>query len=176
MKKEDVALAIAKRFIRENKTYNKKTNCWNWNFAPNGKGYSQILILRKMVRVHRVSYVLFKGELKEGYVIDHLCRNRRCMNPDHLEQVKQRENLERGVGTMIKVNREKTHCKNGHEYTKENTIIQDHGNYIGRSCRKCSREYYHLKKLNGQKHKRNRANRSSRNCQCKKVLTKSSTT
>ncbi|WP_396021799.1 HNH endonuclease signature motif containing protein [Bacillus cereus group sp. BfR-BA-01522] len=84
-----------------------------------------------------MSYEMLKGPIEEGMVIDHLCRNRKCVNPLHLEQVTQRINLLRGEG-MSAENVKKTHCPQGHEYTEENTYISKAGS---RYCRKCRAMY-----------------------------------
>jgi HNH endonuclease len=87
---------------------------------------------------HRVVWETFVGPIPEGMDLDHLCRNRKCVNPDHLEPVTRRENLRRGSNGVLK-----THCKNGHEYTEENTIWRkaDPGNRHrpngSRGCRTC---------------------------------------
>lgn len=81
---------------------------------------------------HRVAYEDKYGTIPEGMVLDHLCRNRACINPDHLEVVTQRENIMRGVGVAAK-NAQKTHCKRGHEFTGNNLY-----RYKGkRMCRQC---------------------------------------
>lgn len=100
------------------------------------KGYSQHtrLIDGKRKQGHTVAYIEKHGAIPEGMVLDHLCRNRACINPDHLEPVTQRENILRGEGVAAK-NAQKTHCKHGHQFTKENTYL-----YQGkRLCRECRR-------------------------------------
>lgn len=87
---------------------------------------------RVNVPVHRVAYEAAKGPIPEGLHIDHLCRNRACCNPDHLEAVTKRVNTLRGVGPTAQ-NSAKTHCKWGHEFTPENTR-QRKG---GRECLAC---------------------------------------
>lgn len=70
--------------------------CWQWNGADNGHGYGCIDLGGRITYTHRLAYEAFFGPIPEGYDIDHLCRNRRCCNPFHLEAVTRRENLMRG--------------------------------------------------------------------------------
>lgn len=111
----------------------KTDSCWNW-LGSKVDGYGKFWLNGKTIRVHRLSYEMIKGKIPNGLQIDHLCRNRRCVNPDHLETVTSQENTLRG-DTIIRKNKEKTHCPQGHEYTKENTIIDKDKN--GRECRIC---------------------------------------
>ena len=87
--------------------------------------------------VHRIMYRLFRGEIDPELTLDHLCRVRNCVNPDHLEEVTHGENISRGNPSW-KQNAAKTHCKRGHEFTAENTYRKL--NWAGsrsRSCRAC---------------------------------------
>lgn len=88
------------------------------------------------VYAHRWSYEHHVGPIPEGLSIDHLCRNRRCINPEHLEPVTHRENTLRGVG-FAAVNAAKTHCVQGHRYSPTNTYTDPLGY---RHCRTCRRQ------------------------------------
>lgn len=115
-------------------------DCWQWMGAKNSYGYG--LIHRKRVRsmAHRFAYEALIGPIPSGLHIDHLCRNPGCVNPAHMEPVTLVENVMRGVG-FAPINKRKTHCPRGHEYTPENTmIVQSGGKHKSRSCRECRRE------------------------------------
>lgn len=110
-----------------------ETGCWNW-VGQADNGYCRVMINRCRFLVHRFSYELFVGPIPPGLVIDHLCRNRRCVNPGHLEVVTQRENIRRGESPIAE-NFRKTHCPHGHEFDESNTRVGVHG----RVCRACNR-------------------------------------
>ena len=114
--------------------------CWIYKGAVNGSGYGSITIgsrsdkTRQAIGTHRLSYFLDRGEIPNGLVIHHECRNTLCVNPNHLEAVSNSKNVKLGV-PFRKPRTPKTHCPKGHEYTQENTRI-----YKGiKSCRECGR-------------------------------------
>lgn len=108
-----------------------KTGCWNWVGSKNKDGYGNLSINGKNVTSHRFSYELFKSKISKGLTIDHICRNTSCCNPNHLEIVTIKDNILRGT-SFAASNARKTHCPQGHEYTKENTYTTE-----GRRCRIC---------------------------------------
>lgn len=115
----------------------RSTNeCWEWTAARNAAGYGQFRVTgqHSPVNAHRVAYEMSSGPIPAGHHIDHLCRNRGCVNPAHLEPVTQRTNTLRGAGATA-INARKTHCKRGHEFTPENTYEHP----LGRNCRTCLR-------------------------------------
>lgn len=112
----------------------KTDGCWNWRASTFRNGYGQFHNPGSTL-AHRFSHELHRGPIPEGLVIDHLCRNRRCVNPKHLEPVSQAVNLQRGL-TLNAAESAMTHCLRGHEFTALNTYL-----YRGRrSCRTCRRE------------------------------------
>jgi len=105
-----------------------ESGCWEWqNFRDNG--YGRIWVgsrtdgSRRLTSSHRVAYEEFVGPIPDGMVIDHLCRNPPCCNPEHLEPVTQQVNVAvRGRGPVARQLRQ-THCKRDHEFTPENTYM-----------------------------------------------------
>lgn len=110
---------------------------WTGNRMVNGYG---VLSLARGVTVlaHRWAYEHFVGPIPEGLVIDHLCRVRHCVNPDHLEAVTNEENLRRGAGYGLR-NGMRSACINGHEYTPENTYTHPTKGSV--RCRECARAH-----------------------------------
>lgn len=119
---------------------NEETGCWEWRGAKNELGYGVITIvkdgMRHTMRAHRISWSHIRGPIPQGLVLDHLCRNPSCINPDHLEPVPQALNVQRGRAGHH--NKAKTHCVNGHEFTPENTKFLPGRDQ--RQCRACGAE------------------------------------
>jgi len=115
----------------------KTKSCWNWKAGLDSHGYGFIKLNKVNAKAYRVAYELVKGPIPEGKQIDHLCRNRKCVNPDHLEPVTRRENILRGEGVSA-INARKTHCSRGHEYTEENTYLYK-GQRRFRVCKECDK-------------------------------------
>lgn len=88
---------------------------------------------------HRVAYWLAVGPVPAGKVLDHLCRNRACINVAHLEVVSSRENVMRSEITLARINGSKTHCVRGHEYSEENTYRYERPGTTMRICKTCDR-------------------------------------
>ncbi len=109
--------------------------CWNWTRCTH-KGYGQVGINHRLCQAHRVAYIFLFGAIPEELEIDHLCRNRLCVNPMHLEPVPSRVNTLRG-DCPAAINARKTHCIRGHEFTPENTLLWRNK----KRCRFCTRVY-----------------------------------
>lgn len=112
------------------------TGCWSWGGWHDRDGYGHVSnrSLGWQGRMHRVMYEWYHGSIGSG-PLDHLCRNRGCCNPTHLEPVTHRENILRGVG-LAAANAVKTHCVHGHEFTPANTYHR-HRHGGGRICKTC---------------------------------------
>jgi hypothetical protein len=114
-----------------------KDACWEWCGYVGKNGYGFLSIRPHGSQpAHRVVYETFVGEIPKGLLIDHLCRNKKCVKPDHLEPVTRSVNALRAVMKS----RNRTHCIHGHEFTSENTLLRK-GRAIGtqRECRKCAK-------------------------------------
>ena len=111
--------------------------CWEWLGVLNAAGYGRFRTSDgRKVAAHRYSYELHVGLIPNDLTLDHLCRNRRCVNPAHLEIVTRGENTLRSDGVTAR-NAVATHCPNGHPYDTANTYHRPDGN---RGCRICIRE------------------------------------
>lgn len=106
--------------------------CWVWTGAMHREGYGVF----GATLAHRVAYEAFIGEIPAGLTIDHLCRNRACVNPIHLEPTTLPVNVMRGESPPAR-NARKTHCPQGHPYDDVNTHITSKG---WRSCKACNRD------------------------------------
>jgi hypothetical protein len=102
------------------------SSCWEWLGRINEDGYGKY----GNFYIHRIVYEFYNDVIPEE--LDHLCRNRSCCNPTHLQEVSHRVNILRGQGVCA-INARKTHCKRGHEFTKENTLLVKNG----RNCKSC---------------------------------------
>lgn len=114
--------------------------CWVWTGAVNKRqnGYGIIYVgpPRRQGVVHVLVYEWLRGPIPDDFDLDHLCRNTRCVNPDHLEPVPHEVNCRRGRSAE----REKTSCPKGHPYNEANTYIRSNG---WRGCRLCRLASYH---------------------------------
>lgn len=109
-------------------------DCWEWT-GGTGKGYGRAKNRSGLSKqAHRVAYELLVGPVPEGLQIDHLCRNRTCVNPDHLEVVTSRVNTRRGF-SFAGLRARQTECVNGHAFDAANTYLRpDNGTRVCRIC------------------------------------------
>jgi len=133
IKSKPIPIFDHERFLSNISTNNG--GCWVWNGFINNYGYGEFGISGKRYRAHRVSFSLFSGELVNGMVIDHICKNKACVNPDHLRQVTQKFNCLDNSSSPPAINSVKTHCKYGHELTDDNVYKHSSGRYC-LTCRK----------------------------------------
>jgi len=109
----------------------KTETCWLWTASKTWDGYGQFARDGRLVKAHRWSWEQLRGPIPDGLVIDHLCRVRACVKPDHMEVVTIRENTNRGRSA----NRDKTCCPAGHSYAGDNLYVNPDGERICRACR-----------------------------------------
>lgn len=124
------------------------SGCWSYPSGLDGRGYHRVMMSGKRNALHRLVYEYFRGTIPKGLCIDHLCRNRGCCNPDHLEVVTKGENTRRGEAPTIVARRE-GRCLKGHELTEENLLILPDGERVCRLCARSRNKEYHLRKNNG---------------------------
>jgi len=117
----------------------KTQTCWFWRGGTNGKGYGLIRTNGRRRVVHRVAWESLRGPIPTGLELDHLCRVRLCVNPEHLEVVTGTTNILRGISPTA-INARKTQCIHGHNFNAENTYIDPRGK---RACKECQRIRQH---------------------------------
>lgn len=135
----------AERFLAKVAKSADAEGCWLWTKKVGWQGYGVARVNGRTVSAHRGAYELFVGPVPVGLVLDHLCRNRLCVRPDHLEPVTNAENIRRGQGGQHQ--RTKPYCPQGHLYDEANTHTNAKGHRYCRSCRReSSRRRYQRSK------------------------------
>lgn len=134
-------LAIRERFWGHVDIRTNIDECWTWKRSLTGGGYGQFHIEGLVFKAHRVAYEFTIGPIPDGLVLDHLCRNRACVNPWHMEPITQQENTLRGdraamSAAQVRRHRARTHCRYGHKMTPENTYSPPK-QPSSRTCRTC---------------------------------------
>lgn len=136
----DLTPAQQDRFWAKVDVPDQPSCCWEWT-GSSYRDYGLFGVNNVTFRSHRIAYQLLVGEIEMGLVLDHLCRNHRCVNPDHLEPVTQKINTERAFNSTMAYLAGRTHCAYGHEYTPETTYFYSNPNsqYGGRRrCKICN--------------------------------------
>lgn len=122
------------------KLVEKTESCWLWKGSQNSSGYGQHGSHKRPgaeTLAHRKLYAMNYGPIPKGLQIDHLCREKLCVNPEHLEAVPPKLNLMRAPNQVTTLNARKTHCIHGHKFDKLNTRIHKSGK---RECIQCKKE------------------------------------
>lgn len=121
----------------------KGDGCWEW-IGAKVRGYGYFRLGGKQRKAHRVAYELLVGPIPDGLTIDHLCQNKGCVNPEHMEPVSVSENLSR-------LGRRMSACRRGHPFTPENTYVQKRGSRVCRTCiRAAQRRWWQQRPDRGQ--------------------------
>ena len=140
--------SVATRFWKK---VRKSDGCWTWEAATSAEGYGVFNITpRVQAQAHRIAYELTKGAIPNGLTLDHLCRNTRCVNPDHLEPTTMGKNTLRGFSPSA-INSRKHSCHNGHPLLGANLYVNPRGERQCRICRlKASVSYRERQKVQAQ--------------------------
>ena len=112
-------------------------DCWEWTASTRGAGYGQFgWTPYRIIEAHRAAWELLIGPIPDGMVIDHLCENKICVNPDHLQVTTRAHNSMRSGRSVAAINAAKTHCSQGHPFHGKNLRINIEGR---RRCKTCDR-------------------------------------
>lgn len=127
-------------------SFDKETTCWNWKGYKSELNYGIISIQNKTFYTHRVSYTLFHKPIPKGLVVHHMCNNRACCNPEHLDIMTQIENVSMNGSGSYGHFAARTHCVNGHELSNDN-LVQSSLKKGKTECLKCNNKRVRLSKF-----------------------------
>lgn len=121
------------QYILSNIDIRDRDECWPWILPAHKTGYGRGSFNNKQFLAHRASYEYFKEPIPKGLVIDHICKNRICVNPNHLRVVTNLENVTQNSNSLTVKLKNQTHCKRGHLFDEENTYSYKNS----RQCKIC---------------------------------------
>jgi hypothetical protein len=136
---------VAEKVFRKNFIISKD-NCWEWKGQIHkGTGYGRFRANWVNWLAHRFSYIFYKGNIPEGLIIHHICQNKKCVNPEHLEIVTLREHTFK-KGSFAYKNHNAIYCIRGHSFTNENTYLTPDGRRQCKICMRLRNEKYKINK------------------------------
>ncbi|HUA14328.1 MAG TPA: HNH endonuclease signature motif containing protein [Verrucomicrobiae bacterium] len=137
------AMQGVKDRIQQNCRIDSETGCWIWQPRKNEDGYGVMRWKGKRFKAHRLAYMAFVSDIPENFEVDHLCRNRACVNPTHLEVVTHKENVLRSENFTAH-HAKKANCPKGHPYAGQNLFFE-RGRRRCRICRRAKDRAYYAK-------------------------------